>query len=250
MTLDAGDTWSPAGSLPGKSLTGLGFVGATCFAGTLQGLQSSADQGGTWVPVPMPQAEIPRILASDGRSLLIGGDTRIWELGTDGHFSDLTAGLAPLQVESFWLTGEERFAITRDGGLHRWDAFGLPSDPASGPGWRRMPRFEGVPFAVVGSGKSLVLATSTGSYTLLDGATWQPLRTENLRGEQIRTLAFDGGFAFGGDGHGGLWRLAPAFPQSPVSLLPARRKSFLPGYRGILSELREAGKRLDGRSVP
>lgn len=250
VTLDGGDTWSPAGSLPGQSLTGLGFVGATCFAGTLQGLHSSNDQGGTWVPVPMPQAEIPRILASDGRSLLIGGDSRIWELGADGRFSELTAGLAPLQVQSFWLAGEERFAITRDGGLHRWDASGQPSDSASGPGWRRMPRFDGLPFAVAGSGKSLVLATSTGTYTILDGGTWQPVRANNLRGQQIRTLAFDGGFAFGGDGHGGLWRLAPAFPQTPVSVLPARRKPFLPGFRGIRSVLREAGKRLDGRSVP
>jgi hypothetical protein len=251
VTLDAGDTWSPARTLAGEALTGLGFVGADCFAGTLQGLLSSTDGGGTWTPIPLPKIEIPRLLASDGRALLIAADSRIWELGGDGNFSDLTTGMVPLQVQALWRIEGERFALARDGGLYRWDVSGQPSGSASGPGWRRMQGIDGIPFAITGSGKSLVLATSTGTYASLDGGgAWYPSQANGLRGEQIRALAFDGGFVYGGDSHGGLWRMGPAFPEPTVSLLPARRKVSSTRVRGILSALREAGRRLDGRSFP
>ena len=224
VTSDAGATWSPPHRLPfADSVVSVEVFDHAVLAGSGSGLWRLSLTDGAWtkIPLPLPSAEAPRLLAAGEGALLVGGITRAWELSRDGTLSERTAGIAPALFNHLHVIGERQYAIDHYGYLHRWDA--------EAAAWARVTGVSNHVSAFAGAADRLVIINSSGSVYSEDGGRtvnrqWYP--DSPYMSKPVRTIiALDGRF-YAGDDIGGVWRLEWALPETGTGIrTPGRRRA-------------------------
>jgi photosystem II stability/assembly factor-like uncharacterized protein len=219
-SLDHGAVWFEVGEgLPRlKRINALAIVGPVCFAGTDDGVFTSADAGSTWsasVITPTPRVQC---LAVEGRRVYAGTSSAGVFVTTDGGLSwrHIARGLTDLNVRSLATRGAVVYAGT--------DSRGVFVHPGGDEDW--MPFGDGLPedsqvFDLGIKGRQLFAALySKGLFRIgAGGDRWEKIGSVSpleflVRGDALIAGHNPGGIYRSVD-EGATWRLAGGLPGGP-----------------------------------